>query len=981
MNQNGQYGNGQYNPGNQGMPYQNPGYQNQQYNTNNSQTGQEAGPDLRYQEPTFEQYCADPTAPRSFQALVSSAIKAKITGYLKSIPKMLLLMVPFTVLTFVFNVFFWSVLNDTMWAGSGTWGRISFMPYLIGGAVYSGSRYKGVTPFEIAGLTTTGKIVAPLTFALSLLFSRLVMRKKQGGNAAISKDFASVKGLRDHYEKALGVFPAPKAAKTNKPAAANMSYGQASPGMQSNPGMPNDQNMQYDQGNPNAAYNEAINNAVNNAKVMATTNGYIDLSNLGNNIYMRLGLCCAVLFGFIIRNPFAVPVFALLLYFSFGQGGQSDIGQTFFRIRSADGKLYDGRRQIPPRYSEGMLIMYYMSIGLFMYSAVNVVLWVLFNYNYYIRFVVSGALIAAVFKFGGSSKKQVAGTISSVLFIVGGFSLYCCVKVFADDNGWSESGRNLKGLIHNNGFPKAAWSSFLPGLFWSLGILLGWPLDLPFLPLDPGLMPPVPPVPPAPPVNPYDFEGRPQGWRLNDEGDISFTNPITGKSEKYGLTGYDENGKGIYIGENGSYYDQDELINNYNNALDHQEYFRDIHNTEQRNVAEQQAMNHAQWERERQTGETEASRLYKEDQERLKHEEYKEKLFEKYGTTDEKAIKKQIKQQQVKDGVEFDKQMSKDAVLGEMQNYAEKVEVVADVTINTLGEVTGPVGKTIKNVYNFTKPGMATLSTSLAEGKDGYDVFKDVALSVSESALNYAQGNSTGNLKIGLTVLKPALLNGAKTFTTEGKDGLDALQAFATGLTDGAFEVIKDNTSGATKFFTSIGTDTVKAGLDAYCKGEDVGAAFTRTLTESTLSNTAGAAYDYLSDKAFSTISSKLTADKTRQIGGIIDHQGKGGLNPKAHMANDPRSIDYLQKYNNQMIKVANNRLSEIKNIEGWTGAAKDLTKTLYDKTIGEKINSNIKDIGDIAVANRQTNNNNLFNAGQKMGMDYRNMTGYRKKP
>ena len=81
------------------------------------------------------------------------------------------------------------------------------------------------------------------------------------------------------------------------------------------------------------------------------------------------------------------------------------------------------------------------------------------------------------------------------------------------------------------------------------------------------------------------------------------------------------------------------------------------------------------------------------------------------------------------------------------------------------------------------------------------------------------------------------------------------------------------------------------------------------------------------------------------------------------------------------MIKVANNRLSEIKNIEGWTGAAKDLTKTLYDKTIGEKINSNIKDIGDIAVANRQTNNNNLFNAGQKMGMDYRNMTGYRKKP
>lgn len=953
-------------------------YQNGQYQNGQFQGNMAGGADPRYQEPTFEQYCADPQAPRSFQVLIFSALKARVKGYVKSIPRLLLTMIPFTILTMVFNVYFWSVINDTMWAGRGTWGRISFMPYLIGGAVYEGTKYKGVTPFETAGLTPTGKLVAPLTFALSLLFSRLVMRRKQGGTAAISKDFASVKELRDHYEKELSVAPRPSVPKMNRPAAPNMPYGQAAAGIQGNvQGYPN---MPYNQGNPNTAYDEAINNAVNNAKVMATTNGYIDLSNLSNNIYMRIGLCCAIILGFIIRNPFAVPLFALLLYFSFGQGGESDIGQMFFRIRSADGKLYNGRKQIPPKYSEGMLIMYYMSIGLFMYTAVNIILWFLFNYNFYMRFIVSGGLIAAIFVLGGGGKKQIAGMISSILFIVGGFSLFYAVTVFADDNGWSESGRTLKGLMHNNGFPKALLSSTIPAIFWDLGILFGWPFEFPPLPFGPGNPGYLPPQPPAP-VNPYDFEGRPQGWKLNDEGDVSFTDPVTGKPITYGLTGYDENGNGIYIGPNGSYYGQDELINNYNNALDHQEYFRDIHNTEQRNVAEQQAMNHAQWERERQTGETEASRLYKEDQERLKHEEYKEKLFEKYGTTDEKAIKKQIKQQQVKDGVEFDKQMSKDAVLGEMQNYAEKVEVVADVTINTLGEVTGPVGKTIKNVYNFTKPGMATLSTSLAEGKDGYDVFKDVALSVSESALNYAQGNSTGNLKIGLTVLKPALLNGAKTFTTEGKDGLDALQAFATGLTDGAFEVIKDNTSGATKFFTSIGTDTVKAGLDAYCKGEDVGAAFTRTLTESTLSNTAGAAYDYLSDKAFSTISSKLTADKTRQIGGIIDHQGKGGLNPKAHMANDPRSIDYLQKYNNQMIKVANNRLSEIKNIEGWTGAAKDLTKTLYDKTIGEKINSNIKDIGDIAVANRQTNNNNLFNAGQKMGMDYRNMTGYRKKP
>ncbi len=919
MNQNGQYGNGQYNPRNQGMPYQNPGYQNQQYNTNNSQTGQEAGPDLRYQEPTFEQYCADPAAPRSFQALVSSAIKAKITGYLKSIPKMLLLMVPFTVLTFVFNVFFWSVLNDTMWAGSGTLGRISFMPYLIGGAVYSGSRYKGVTPFEIAGLTTTGKIVAPLTFALSLLFSRLVMRKKQGGNAAISKDFASVKGLRDHYEKALGVFPAPKAAKTNKPAAANMSYGQASPGMQSNQGMPNDQNMQYDQGNPNAAYNEAINNAVNNAKVMATTNGYIDLSNLGNNIYMRLGLCCAVLFGFIIRNPFAVPVFALLLYFSFGQGGQSDIGQTFFRIRSADGKLYDGRKQIPPRYSEGMLIMYYMSIGLFMYSAVNVVLWVLFNYNYYIRFLVSGALIAAVFKFGGSSKKQVAGTISSVLFIVGGFSLYCCVKVFADDNGWSESGRNLKGLIHNNGFPKAAWSSFLPGLFWSLGILFGWPLDLPFLPLDPDLMPPVPPVPPAPPVNPYDFEGRPQGWRLNDEGDISFTNPITGKSEKYGLTGYDENGKGIYIGENGSYYDQDELINNYNNAIDHLDYYKDAYETGQRNNAEQQAMNHAQWEKERQTGETEMSRLVKEDQKKLeqeqKRQDYLENLYNKYGTTDEKEIKKKIKQQQVKDGVEYENQMSKEAFLGELQDYAEKVDKFSDVAIDALGEITGPLGKTIKNVYKFAKPGFRNVAKATAENKSVFN-------------------------------------------------------ALVKGVVEGGVSVFQDRFEGAKGALVGVGTDTLRAGFDAWMDGENIGDAMAKGLTESAINNSIGYVFEKAGKMGTDFLDAKLVKPNYTNA---LENEMK---NINKFRRNMPLNNVTNVKMNLQMRDIANTRLTKIKDVDRGKSFVKDMIKGGYQKYIEDDVGA----IGDSVVSGRQIHRNDLFNTGQKLGMEYRRVTGYRKK-
>ena len=686
--------------------------------------------------------------------------------------------------------------------------------------------------------------------------------------------------------------------------------------------------MPYNQNNPNMAYN----NISDNARDIAANNGFIDLSNLPNNIYMRIGLCCAVIFGFIIRNPFAVPVFAFLLYFSFGQGGQSDIGQMFFRVRSADGRLYDGRKQVPPKYSEGMLIMYYMSIGLFMYMAVNVVLWFLFNYYYYIRFLVSAGLVAAILVIGGGGKKQLAGMVSSILMIVGGFSLYFCVKVFADDNGWSESGKTIGGLMRNNGFPKAALSSLIPGLLWDIGILLGWPLDLTLPPFGPGYMPPVPPAP----VNPYDFEGRPKEWSLNNEGDISFTDPVTGQRTEYGLTGYDENGKGIYIGSNGSYYGQDELLNNYNNTIDHLEYYKDAHDTGERNANEQRKMNHEQWEKERQTGETEMSRLVKEDiakreaeekrlEQEAKHKEYVEKLEKKYGTTDHKEIKKQIVKDRVEAGREYEEQMAKEAIYREAEKYAERVEAVADAAIDILGEVSGPVGKKIKSVYKFVKPGLKNVNAALVEGKDT----------------------------------------------------LDTLQALSQGITEGAFNYLQDHTDGMTNFLTSVGTDTIKAGLDAYCEGENVADAMLKGLTQSTYNNAAGAMFDYVGGKAVDFANAKLTAKKTREIGGIIDHQGKGGLGINYHMGDTLEKTKYLQKYNNQMIKVANNRLKSIKNMETMTNVTKDTLKAFYQNRTsktGERL-------GDIMVENKHEYTNNLYNTGQKMGIDYRKRTGYRKKP
>ncbi|MBQ7534334.1 MAG: hypothetical protein IJT43_01805 [Stomatobaculum sp.] len=226
-----------------------------------------------------------------------------------------------------------------------------------------------------------------------------------------------------------------------------------------------------------------------------------------------------------------------------------------------------------------------MAIGLFMYSAVNVVLWFLFNYNYYFRFLVSAGLVAAIFVLGGGGKKQAAGMMSSIILVAVGSLLFNCLTVFADDNGWSESGRNIPGLLHNNGFPKSLWSSFIPVLFWDLGILLGWPL--------PELVPPVItdildiPRQPEPTENPYDFPGRPKSWVLNKDGDIGFMDPITNTWKTYGLVGYDENGDPRYIGQKGDYYDLDEILISYDNAVRNTQYYRDINRRYEEGIKKQ----------------------------------------------------------------------------------------------------------------------------------------------------------------------------------------------------------------------------------------------------------------------------------------------------------------------------------------------------------------------------------------------------------
>lgn len=357
---------------------------------------------IRFLDPTWEDYCADHGTPRSFPALVWNYIKGMAGAFIHHLPQVLIPMVIVYVVMFLFNVYFWSILNDTMWIGRGTVGASDLAPYLVGGGVYEGTPFKGVSPFDKAGDFMTGTLVAPLTFALGLLIPRLIYRILQRGPFAPVKDFFSVLPLRKHYMKER------EAQDTAKK----------------------------------------------------------------NTLFLRTGILCASVAGFLIRNPFAVFVFMLLFFFSFGQGAESQIGQGIFFIKASNKKLHDGRRKDHPFYSDGMLWLYYLAVGFAIYTAVNVVLWVLFDYNFYARLAVTVVLAVVSLAFAGTGKKQIAATAAGFLALFGFFLWLDRLTALADDDGWSESGRSAKGLMQNGGWPKGSKSSGRPAVSGDTGTLL-----------------------------------------------------------------------------------------------------------------------------------------------------------------------------------------------------------------------------------------------------------------------------------------------------------------------------------------------------------------------------------------------------------------------------------------------------------------------------------------------------------------------------
>ena len=426
-----------------------------------------------------------------------------------------------------------------------------------------------------------------------------------------------------------------------------------------------------------------------------------------------------------------------------------------------------------------------------------------------------------------------------------------------------------------------------------------------------------------PPVDPYDWKNPlPKGWYRNAEGDISYRDPATGESMKYFFIGNDpDTGEPQYRSEkSGVDYGESMLRENYDYRDRNADTLSQDAATGRRWAEEQRQKNREKWDRERETGKTDMSKAWEEDRKKLRQEEYRDSVAEKYGKSreDVTGIKKEILKDRQKEAEEFGRQMEKDAWLEFGEKTASQVETVADVTINALGEVTGPPGKAIKNAYTFAKPGMQKLSESLADGKDVYDTMTAIAQGTAEGAVGVLQNEVDG---IGM----------------------------------------------------AVGGDMVKTGLGSYLEGKsasEIAKDMEKTAYKSAMTYGIGQGIGALGKKA-SDSATKGLKDQMSKTTKTFDKMGSW-----KNMAGDTAGKT-LGKQQLAYQKAMNDKIA---NVEGWTSAVTNIGNDLFNNTVGD----DLTDIAaDIKVAENETFRNNMEALQRKYGGAFDKAgsgTAFRKK-
>lgn len=204
-------------------------------------------------------------------------------------------------------------------------------------------------------------------------------------------------------------------------------------------------------------------------RVPGMTKQYFREQTRTGGYYLCKGLFYASVFGLLITNPLSVAVLGILLLASYTMGDESRLACFLMMWRSAGAyKKVEKHVADAPLYSELKLSIGGMGAGFLLYALLNLFLWKLLAYDLWARILFSILLCAAALLLSGKpvSKKNKHLLTLVLLTAAAGLLVHWngYLPVLADDGGWSESGRTLKGLLANSGFSTILGLSVLVGL-------------------------------------------------------------------------------------------------------------------------------------------------------------------------------------------------------------------------------------------------------------------------------------------------------------------------------------------------------------------------------------------------------------------------------------------------------------------------------------------------------------------------------------
>lgn len=323
----------------------------------------------------------------------------------------------------------------------------------------------------------------------------------------------------------------------------------------------------------------------------------------------------------------------------------------------------------------------------------------------------------------------------------------------------------------------------------------------------------------------FEFGEEEENIEKDAEGDI-YVNDGTGRKTLYKSNG-DGTYKNMITGDN---YTEAEIKEHANYLSRNAEYFKDANAKNKKAKEEQRADSRKVSELGKEIDKKVKAEEAKRKQEEA-HEEYKEKVSEKYGTTDEKEIKKEILKNR---NEEYEKQGEELARADMAEGYeksAQKIETTADVIVGVAGELdTTGVGKVVKDSYVAAKA-VAVNTAQVVTGEK--DVVGAVASAMTDTGVGIAQNHSTSYT--------------AKLLTNSSGD---AIKTAVDGIAKGqSTEEIRKNAkssamSGAINATVDVGFDkaTGKAIKGMKDANKKVGKVFGETVTKETATNSAKSA-------------------------------------------------------------------------------------------------------------------------------------------